>query len=369
MIRRPQSGRPAATSRRRNRRSPDGRRGSPDRRRAVWFLLVIVAGPAFDAALGARSDAVVDVVTGGLWSIWLAGLIALAIPATVTLTAARLIAPLPLLAALTAVVAGGPSAAEAVLALGATALAAVSIANAELGRHFVQSAAYGDETRFPLRPPGALLAGPLPLFWLLTAAPCLAGPLLLAVRNWILGVPITALGVGAAVVARSALSAARSPLARLRPGRRRRPRRARAGRDGDVPCARDRRLCVGAGEHRGRRPDDRRARSGDRVPTPLELGQDRPQRPDRRRPPSDDSDPRQRLPRQPDAPRRSLGRSPPARDRRARRLIVARSLGDVSIGGDDGAATEDEAVGEVVEDDALAGGDRVAAARPNGVHR
>ncbi len=166
----------------------------------VWVALVVLAAPAFDAALEERSGPVRLIAGGGVWAVWAAVLALLAIPSPPTLVAVRLLAPLAPVAALVAVVAGGPSAATAALAIGSTVLAAALCANGELGRHFVQASAYGDETRFPLRPPGALIAGPLPLFWLLTAAPCLAGPLLLAAGNWPAGVPLAALGVTAAVL-------------------------------------------------------------------------------------------------------------------------------------------------------------------------
>ncbi len=39
----------------------------------------------------------------------------------------------------------------------------------------MQGSAYGDEQRYPLRPPGALVLGPLPILWLLLAASVAAG--------------------------------------------------------------------------------------------------------------------------------------------------------------------------------------------------
>ncbi len=49
-----------------------------------------------------------------------------------------------------------------------------------MGEHFIQSSAYGHEQRFPLRPPGALLLGPLEVLWAITIGPLIAGPLLIA---------------------------------------------------------------------------------------------------------------------------------------------------------------------------------------------
>src|SRR5207302_5130587 len=68
----------------------------------------------------------------------------------------------------------------------------------ETGAWLINGAAYGDERRYPLRAPGALLAGPLELTWIVFAAALVTGPLLLAARQWVAGGLLTA--AGAAVV-------------------------------------------------------------------------------------------------------------------------------------------------------------------------
>ena len=91
------------------------------------------------------------------------GLVAALVPATVSLTTVRLLAPGPaVIAAMVLVADPGwparwPSPWEPSLALVAF--------RPEVGRTFVQASAYGDEARYPLRPPGAVLLGPLPLLW------------------------------------------------------------------------------------------------------------------------------------------------------------------------------------------------------------
>ncbi|MFZ4519700.1 MAG: hypothetical protein ACOYOP_15025, partial [Microthrixaceae bacterium] len=81
-----------------------------------------------------------------------------------------------------------------VLAVGA---AAATLA-AESGMWFVDGASYGDELRLPLRPPAALLAGPLEIAWVLTVAPVVAGAVLLAARQWLLGGALLVVGVATA---------------------------------------------------------------------------------------------------------------------------------------------------------------------------
>jgi hypothetical protein len=56
-----------------------------------------------------------------------------------------------------------------------------------IGAMCVNGPAYPNERRFLLRPPGPLLAGPLPLAWALSVAGIAAGPLLLAAKQWVLG--------------------------------------------------------------------------------------------------------------------------------------------------------------------------------------
>ncbi len=166
----------------------------------AWAALVVLAGPLFGAALAGRSVPVRTVASVGLWAGWACGLAFAVIPSVRSLTGLRLLGPMAPLAALAAAVAGGASAVVAIVGVAATAVAAVLGATGDLGGHFAQASAYGDEARFLLRPPGALLLGPLPVLWLGAAIPCLAGPLLLAAQQWPAGIVVTAAGVAAAVL-------------------------------------------------------------------------------------------------------------------------------------------------------------------------
>ena len=65
----------------------------------------------------------------------------------------------------------------------------------------VQGSAYGDEARFLLRPPTALLLGPIPVAWALMAASA-TGPMLLACGEWVAGAIVCV--VGLPLAARSA---------------------------------------------------------------------------------------------------------------------------------------------------------------------
>ena len=171
--------------------------------RAAWALLPVVAGPAFGDGLDGRSRAVQVVATLGLWGAWAIGVLATLVPRPVGVTFLRVAAPAGWAAAVAAV-ADEPGTASAV-AVVATTVAAVLALLPETGELFVNGAAYGDEHRHLLRPPAALLLGPLPVAAAVLVAAAVTGPLLLAARAWVAGAVAVVVGVPLAVVLARAL--------------------------------------------------------------------------------------------------------------------------------------------------------------------
>jgi hypothetical protein len=170
--------------------------------RAAWVAVAIAGSPAVSATFEDRSDAIRLVGTIGTSLGWVIGVAAMAIPATASLTATRIVVPVSLVVGGACVAADpGLLAAWALLGLGAVATAVAL--SAETGQSFVQASAYGDEERFLLRPPfGLAVAGSVS--WLLWSASVVAGPLLLAAKVWVPGAAITALAaVLTALIARS----------------------------------------------------------------------------------------------------------------------------------------------------------------------
>jgi hypothetical protein len=84
-------------------------------------------------------------------------------------------------------------------------MCAVLSLSAPVGYTFINGSSYGDERRFPLRPPGPVVFGPLELVWVAMVASFLAGPLLLAAKQWIPGAIISVLAVGLCVAGARAL--------------------------------------------------------------------------------------------------------------------------------------------------------------------
>lgn len=152
----------------------------------AWALLVITAGPAAADVLDSWSTAPQTVASLILWLLWAAGLLASFAPRPLGLTVLRVAAPVAVVLALVALPPAGLV--NGLLAVAGTAVAAGLAFTPAVGYRFVNGAAYGEERRFPLRVPPALLLGPLPLAVALTAAGVMAGPLLLADGRSVAGV-------------------------------------------------------------------------------------------------------------------------------------------------------------------------------------
>lgn len=163
-------------------------------RSLLWALRVetLVLAPAMALAIGAATDGSADVagiVATTAWGVVIAVLVlSLVVPSPLGLTAVRLALPGTVPAAGVALAADGG--AMGAVALVAALLATLTAFSAEAAEAFVQSSAYGDERRFPLRPPAALLV-PMVVSWLLWCAATLAAIVLLATQQWAAGVLLT----------------------------------------------------------------------------------------------------------------------------------------------------------------------------------
>ena len=172
--------------------------------RLTWGLLPLLLGPALGDALDEHSLAVARTASGLAWLTWAGVLVAVVLPTTVSLTALRIATPLALAVANWAAITGDAGAAGAV-AVGASALAVVAAFSPLTGDLFIAGSGYGDERRFALRVPTALIFGPVPLAAVGAVAGPIAGPLLLAAEQWVAGAVALVVGGPVAVVAVRAL--------------------------------------------------------------------------------------------------------------------------------------------------------------------
>jgi hypothetical protein len=161
--------------------------------RTTWIVAALVGWPAVSAAAHGRSEAVDAVAAAGATVAWVVGVVAMAVPATTSLTATRVVVPLAPFVGLATLLGGGDTAAGVELVIVGT-LATLVAMSGEFGKLFVQASAYGDEDRHPLRPPLGLAAVAV-VAWVVWAGAVLAGLLLVAARAWIPGAIVTALAI------------------------------------------------------------------------------------------------------------------------------------------------------------------------------
>jgi hypothetical protein len=167
--------------------------------RALWLVLPLAVGPVLGAALDPRSGPVQALGTGVAWGAWVVVLVALLVPRASSLTVVRIGTPAALVAAGWAAGPGSPDdeLARGIVAVVAAALALAATVAPSVGDAFVDGSSYGSERRFALRTPVplAVLAAAT---WVAVAAAAVAGPFLLAARQWVAGGVLTL--AGAAVV-------------------------------------------------------------------------------------------------------------------------------------------------------------------------
>jgi len=159
--------------------------------RAVWATLPLTAGPGLGHALDPHSASVRGVVSVALWAGWAVVLLGTLVPYPVGLTALRVLAPAGVAAAVWA---------RSPAAVAATGVALAVALLPQTGVLYANGPAYPNERRFPLRAPGALLAGLLPIAWVLATMPLGAGVLLLACGRVALGTVLAVAGLPLSVV-------------------------------------------------------------------------------------------------------------------------------------------------------------------------
>ena len=173
--------------------------------RAAWLVLPFATGPALAAALDPRSAAVRATVSSVLWLGWVLVVVALLVPHPLGLTWLRLAAPSALAAAGAAAVTGEADSVDVALALTSTTVVTALALLPETGTWLVNGGAYGNERRHLLRPPRALLIGPIPLAWAALVVGVVSGPLLIAVGRPVAGGLALAVGVPVALLLGRAL--------------------------------------------------------------------------------------------------------------------------------------------------------------------
>lgn len=170
--------------------------------RLAWLGLPFLAWAGIGAALDGASGGASVVAAAIAWAVWAAVLVATVIVRPIALVVLRLLVPLAPAATAVALLlaagwgslpAGDATTVTALSGFAAGVVAAVAIMLPSTGGYFLNGDSYGDEQRFGLRCPGALVVtlGPL---WLLGVALPTAGVAWLVAERWLLGAPALILG-------------------------------------------------------------------------------------------------------------------------------------------------------------------------------
>jgi hypothetical protein len=159
-------------------------RGVPWALRAAWALVAVVVGSPLAHRLDGWDTGARTAASLLLWAGWAAIAIATCVAWPVSLAVVRV-----------GVAAGvAVSAAARTPGVIVAVVAAAIAARPEAGEWFVNGQAYANERRYPLRVPGALLAGPL---WIASALVVIGpaeGIVLIAGKHFVLGVPVLVIG-------------------------------------------------------------------------------------------------------------------------------------------------------------------------------
>ncbi len=161
--------------------------------RILWLFLPFTVLVGLTDATRDSSTSLRATIVIAFWVLWAMGGTSSLIPLPVTLTALRFIAPLAPTAAVVGVLNDRtPLTVGGIVVAG---LAATLVMSAAVGDWFIDGASYGEERRFVLKAPVALLIGPIQLTWAVATLPLLSGILLLGSAQWLSGTLITVAGL------------------------------------------------------------------------------------------------------------------------------------------------------------------------------
>lgn len=171
-------------------------------RAIVWILRIsvialVLAVPLLDASLGDMRDVTRVVVRIIVWTLWAGALLCVLIPSSSSLTALRLVVPAHAATTVMIVIANGDASWSAVCAVALGIVATVAATSGDIGRHWVQLSAYGDERRFLLACPPAMITAQV-LTWIVWFA-LASGAVVLLTAEDPSGVAV-AVGIAAALL-------------------------------------------------------------------------------------------------------------------------------------------------------------------------
>jgi len=160
----------------------------------LWAAVPFSVGAVIDSAFADSTDQLKTSLSIGVWILWGLVLGSSIIRRPWGLTTVRVFAPTTVPAIVAThwyVTIPNGNLAVALTHAGLVSLLALL---PETGNLMVDGLNYGDEKRFLLRVPSAVLVGPLPLVWSIGVFGTFAGPILFATNRWVFGLVLTVVG-------------------------------------------------------------------------------------------------------------------------------------------------------------------------------
>lgn len=147
----------------------------------------------FDNALSASTRSVQITAIIGLWSLWALGLLMSLVPLSSLLTPFRVLAAMNVVIAIWGAI-ESPSSLLGIVTLCLSGSFFVLALTPQVGFWHVNGSSYGNEVRIPLKPPGVMLLGPIPIAASGIVVTLVSSPILLADKQWLAGSLIAGFG-------------------------------------------------------------------------------------------------------------------------------------------------------------------------------
>lgn len=165
--------------------------------RLAWASLPLTLGAQLADAAAGHSAPVRVAIIAMSWLVWGVVLAASLVQLPRALVVLRCGTPLGVVAAVFADVDHSPTT-LGWIGLATACLVAAASMSGDVGLPFIDGASYGEERRYALRVPAALLFGPIPALWVIATVPVPVGVLLTAAGAPLFGIPVLVAGAALA---------------------------------------------------------------------------------------------------------------------------------------------------------------------------
>ena len=174
--------------------------------RLAWIPIPLLGYEVFGSALSGESESVQVTVALSLWILWSIVLLISLIPSASLLTVYRVVVPISVVASIWSSIEAEMNASSILLLFCSAICFSISLLPS-IGFWFINGSAYGDEVRIPLRAPGPLLLGPVPLAWIVIASSLIFSIILISSQKYVFGFIVFTIGSGLSYFSYRSLSA------------------------------------------------------------------------------------------------------------------------------------------------------------------